>query len=328
MVKVIQALATVTPSKFKKTELEVPELKSTEVFVKIKACGVCYTDLYSLDKQGFVPGHETIGRVIEVGKLVKHIKVGDLIGFGYLKNTCFTCEQCASGNDIMCPERTIFPSGIGGFAYHAVFNAHFCYKIPKEIEAKYAGPLMCAGATVFTAFTNYNLKPTDRVGIVGIGGLGHLALQFARAWGCYVVAISSNPDKAEEATSFGAHESWCSKYFGPEYIAKLEQLDFILNTVSGDLPWNQYMSLLKPNGVLVMVGLPEKPLQVHGLPVVSRQLKIAGSLVASRYDNIKMLDFAARHQIKPKIEEYEMTAEGAAKAVASLKQIKDVSNAA
>jgi uncharacterized zinc-type alcohol dehydrogenase-like protein len=93
----------------------------------------------------------------------------------------------------MCPERTIFPSGIGGFAYHAVFNAHFCYKIPKEIEAKYAGPLMCAGATVFTAFTNYNLKPTDRVGIVGIGGLGHLALQFARAWGCYVVAISSNP---------------------------------------------------------------------------------------------------------------------------------------
>lgn len=93
----------------------------------------------------------------------------------------------------MCPDRTIFPKGIGGFAYHAVFNAHFCYKIPTGIEAKYAGPLMCAGATVFTAFTNYNLKPTDRVGIVGIGGLGHLALQFARAWGCHVVAISSSP---------------------------------------------------------------------------------------------------------------------------------------
>ncbi|KAJ2962059.1 hypothetical protein NQZ79_g2741 [Umbelopsis isabellina] len=320
MVKKLKVLSTVTSLKFKEMEIEVPELKATEVFVKIKSCGVCHTDLYSLDKPGFVAGHETVGRVLEVGKLVKHIQVGDLIGFGYLKEACNNCEQCASGHEIMCPDRTIFPKGIGGFAFHAVFNAHFCYKIPTGIEAKYAGPLMCAGATVFTAFTNYNLKPTDRVGIVGIGGLGHLALQFARAWGCHVVAISSSPDKAEEACSFGAHEAWCSKDFTPDYIAKIEQFDYILNTVSGNLPWDDYMSLLKPNGVMVMVGLPEKPMQLHSLPLVTRQLRLTGSLVAGRHDNMKMLDFAARHQIKPKIEEYPMTAEGAAKAVDSVRE--------
>ena len=115
-----------------------------------------------------------------------------LFRFGYLKGACFNCEQCTSGNEIMCPSRVIFPTGYGGFAHDTVFDSRFCYKIPEGIEPKYAGPLMCAGATVFTAMTNYDVRPTDRIGIVGIGGLGHLGLQFARAWGCHVVAISTN----------------------------------------------------------------------------------------------------------------------------------------
>lgn len=117
---------------------------------------------------------------------------GDGYSFGYLKSSCLDCEQCSSGNEILCAERVRFPEGLGGFAHQAVFDARFCYKIPENIEAKHAGPLMCAGATVFSALYNYNVSPTHRIGIVGIGGLGHLALQFARAWGCHVVAISTN----------------------------------------------------------------------------------------------------------------------------------------
>lgn len=222
MGKTINVIANVTGTTFKEESFDVPDLNPFEVYIKIKACGVCYTDLYKLAaKSDVVAGHETVGQVVETGSFVKHLKVGDIVGyvawdnyawrwtvfrflqalfdrfaffnsFGYLKWSCLDCEQCTSGNEILCPERVRFPEGLGGFAHNAVFDSRFCYKIPETIEPKYAGPLMCAGATVFSAIYNYNINPTHRVGVVGIGGLGHLALQFAKAWGCYVVAISTN----------------------------------------------------------------------------------------------------------------------------------------
>ncbi|KAJ2962010.1 hypothetical protein NQZ79_g2737 [Umbelopsis isabellina] len=316
MGKTIKAIANITETTFKEETFEVADLNPFEVYIKIKACGVCHTDLYKLaSKSDVVAGHESVGEVLETGSLVKHLKVGDIVGFGYLKWSCLDCEECSSGNEIMCPERVRFPTGLGGFAHHAVFDSRFCYKVPKSIEPKYAGPLMCAGATVFSALYNYKVSPTHRVGIVGIGGLGHLALQFAKAWGCHVVAISTNSSKTEEAKSFGAHEFWNSKEFTEEKISKLEKLDFIINTVSGDLPWDQYFSLLKPNGTFVLVGVTEKPMTFNGGAFIGDQLKFAGSLVASRHVSNKMLQFAARHNIKPQIEEYPMTAEGTAQAV-------------
>ncbi|CAO3676484.1 unnamed protein product [Umbelopsis ramanniana] len=192
MVKKLSTIATVTSSTFAEKTFEVPDLKPFEVYVKIRACGVCHTDLYALGNKDVVAGHETVGEIVEMGSMVVNLKPGDIVGFGYLKGACFNCEQCTSGNEILCPARVLFPTGYGGFAHDTVFDSRFCYKIPEGIEPKYAGPLMCAGATVFTAMTNYDVKPTDRIGIVGIGGLGHLGLQFARAWGCHVVAISTN----------------------------------------------------------------------------------------------------------------------------------------
>jgi len=323
MGKTINVIANVTGTTFKEESFDVPDLNPFEVYIKIKACGVCYTDLYKLAaKSDVVAGHETVGQVVETGSFVKHLKVGDIVGFGYLKWSCLDCEQCTSGNEILCPERVRFPEGLGGFAHNAVFDSRFCYKIPETIEPKYAGPLMCAGATVFSAIYNYNINPTHRVGVVGIGGLGHLALQFAKAWGCYVVAISTNSSKIEEAKSFGAHEFWNSKEFTDEKIEKLEKLDFIINTVSGELPWDQYLSLLKPNGTFILVGVTEKPLTLHGGPFLGHQLKFAGSLVASRHVSNKMLQFAARHNIKPQIEEYPMTAEGTTQAVQRVRDNK------
>ncbi|CAO3676488.1 unnamed protein product [Umbelopsis ramanniana] len=322
MVKKLSTIATVTSSTFAEKTFEVPDLKPFEVYVKIRACGVCHTDLYALGNKDVVAGHETVGEIVEMGSMVVNLKPGDIVGFGYLKGACFNCEQCTSGNEILCPARVLFPTGYGGFAHDTVFDSRFCYKIPEGIEPKYAGPLMCAGATVFTAMTNYDVKPTDRIGIVGIGGLGHLGLQFARAWGCHVVAISTNSAKTDEAKSFGAHEFWNSKEFSAEKAASLNKLDFILNTVSGDLPWDQYLQLLKPNGTMINVGVPEKPLSFPGSSLILNQLRVTGSLVASRHQNGKMLEFAERHNIRPKIEEYPMTAEGTTEAVASVAQNK------
>ncbi|KAI9289250.1 hypothetical protein BC943DRAFT_313933 [Umbelopsis sp. AD052] len=323
MGKTVQAISNISETTFKEQSFNVPDLNPFEVYIKVKACGVCHTDLYKLvGKTDVVAGHETVGEVIEAGSLVKHLKVGDIVGFGYLKSSCLDCEQCSSGNEILCAERVRFPEGLGGFAHQAVFDARFCYKIPENIEAKHAGPLMCAGATVFSALYNYNVSPTHRIGVVGIGGLGHLALQFARAWGCHVVAISTNSKKEEEARSFGAHEFWNSSEFSDEQLEKLDKLDFILNTVSGDLDWDQYFSLLKPNGTFILVGVTEKPMTFNAGIFLGYQLKFAGSLVASRNVSNLMLKFAARHNIKPQIEEYPMTAEGTTQAVQRVRDNK------
>ncbi|KAF9277931.1 hypothetical protein BKA57DRAFT_483268 [Linnemannia elongata] len=293
---------------FVQKQLELPKLGLFDVAVAIICCGVCYTDtMYAAMAEGMVVGHEIVGRVEFKGEAVTNVDIGDTIGFGYIRSTCLECQFCLSGQENMCPKRTTFTDGIGGLANASVWDSRFVYKIPSSIEPRHAGPLTCAGASVFGALYGYNISPTATIGVVGLGGLGHLAIKFAKAWGCKVVAISSSHEKKRDALAFGAHEFICTK----DPITTTTKMDYILNTHVGDLPWETFVSLLITNGTLINLGIAAKPsMEIPYMPLLFNQLKVVGSLVASRHVVNKMFEFAARHNIKPEIEEYDMTAKG------------------
>ncbi|KAF8937044.1 hypothetical protein BGZ58_003330 [Dissophora ornata] len=255
--------------------------------------------------EGQVVGHEIVGRVEFKGEDVTNVDIGDNIGFGYIRSTCLQCHYCLSGQENMCPKRTTFSDGIGGFANAAIWDSRFVYKIPESIEPRHAAPLTCAGSSVFGALYGYNVSPTSTVGVIGLGGLGHMAVKFAKAWGCKVVAISSTPEKEQDARAFGAHEFICTK----EPITTKTKMDYILNTAACDLPYDTYINLLETNGTLINLGVsPKGTMEIPYIPALFQQIKVVGSLVASRHVVKKMLDFAALHNIKPEIEELEMGA--------------------
>ncbi|KAI8145310.1 chaperonin 10-like protein [Fennellomyces sp. T-0311] len=309
----ITAFATTEkPNKFKQVHHHVDSLDEHQVYIKIKACGVCHTDMLFAGEPDRILGHEAVGEVVEMGSGVKHLKQGELVGFAYMKKSCMNCLLCHSGDDIMCRKRSMFPEGVmNGYADGAVCDGRFVYKIPKGIEAKHAGPLMCAGSTVFSALYGANVSPTARVAIVGIGGLGHLGLQFARAWGCHVVAISHTRDKEEESLKFGAHEFWCSKDFTPEFVEEAEKFDLILSTVSADLDYDLYLDLLNPNGNFRLVGIPPGEIKFNKiLPFLLDQKNFTGAILGGRKINTLMLQFAARHNIRAQIEEFPFNTQG------------------
>jgi uncharacterized zinc-type alcohol dehydrogenase-like protein len=193
----------------------------------------------------------------------------------------------------------------------------FTYKIPESMDPVVAAPLMCAGITVFNSLHRSQIPPTGRIAVVGIGGLGHLALQFARAWGCHVTAISHSANKKEEAFSFGAHDFLSSKDFTPEYIAKLEKYDLVLHTVSQNLDFDLYFGLLKRNATFYMVGIPEGPITLQNpTHLLVNQNSFKGGIVGGRYPIELMLEFAQRHNIKAKIEEYSYDIKGLEEAIA------------
>ncbi|KAG0219870.1 hypothetical protein BGX31_011149 [Mortierella sp. GBA43] len=285
---------------FVEKQVDFPTPGRNDVAVAITSCSVCYTDtLYAIQHEDQVVGHEAIGRVVFKGEDVTNVDIGDIVGLGYIRSTCLQCSFCLSGQENICPSRKTFADGLGGFANAIIWDSRFVFKIPESIEPRHAGPLTCAGAAVFAALYGYNVSPTSTVGVIGIGGLGHLAIKFAKAWGCKVVAISSTRDKEDDARSFGAHEF----IYTQKPITSRTKMDFILNTVSGDLPWDAVVDLLDANGTLINMGLAGKDtMEIPYIPALFRQ----SSLVASRHVVKKMLDFAALHQIKPEIEELDM----------------------
>lgn len=275
-------------------------------------------------KKDMVLGHEPVGVVEEVGPDCKRLQKGDVVGWGYLHNSCNECEFCWTGREVLCPQREMYgyaDFNWGGFGSGAVLRENYLYKIPKGLSPSNAAVLQCAGATVFSALYNNNVKPTDRVGVVGIGGLGHLALQFARAWGCHVTAFSTSDSKKQEAKKFGAHEFVITKVPEGETFKVEEKLDVILSTVSGQLDWAAYYKVLKPSGIMVAMGVSDDP--VMKLPygsMLQNEHKMTGSLVASRQVQTLMLDFAARHNISAAIEEMEMTKENLDKCIERLEK--------
>jgi len=280
------------------------------VELDVEYCGICHSDLSMLnDEWGMsqfplVPGHEVIGTVNAVGEDVHHILVGDRAGLGWNAGFCGTCEPCLTGDHNMCAsgENTIVGRH-GGFAEQVRAQAAAVVKLPDGLDAESAGPLFCGGITVFNPLIQLGLEPTARAGVIGIGGLGHMALQFLRAWGCEVTAFTSSDAKKDEALQMGAHRIVNSRD-ADALAAEAGRFDLVLSTVNVKLDWNAYMATLKPRGHLHLVGATMEPLDLSAFPLIMGQRSVSGSPVGSPALIARMLEFAVRHGIKPVIETF------------------------
>ncbi len=294
-------------------EYDPGELKPEQVEIDVIACGVCHSDLSMLNNEWqvstypLVPGHEVVGTIAQVGGNVRHLQVGDTVGLGWYSGSCMTCDQCMSGNHNLCAsnEQTIV-SRYGGFADKVRCNAEWAALLPPDLEVKKAGPLFCGGITVFNPIVQFDVKPTDRVGVIGIGGLGHLALQFLNKWGCEVTAFSSSNSKQEEVLAMGAHHIINSR--DEAQLGKIAgSLDFILSTVAVDLNWQVFLNALAPKGRFHTVGVIPSPIPVPAFPLIGGQKSISGSPLGSPATTRKMLEFCARHHIAPITEHFPMS---------------------
>lgn len=285
-------------------QYEPAALGPHDVEIAITHCGICHSDIHLIDNDWsmssypLVPGHEIIGTVADAGPAVKNLKQGQRVGVGWQRGSCLVCEQCVGGDENLCAEsRATCVGNHGGFADRIRMDSRFAFAIPETLASENAAPLLCGGATVYSPLKHYGVVPPMRVGVIGIGGLGHLALQFANAFGCEVTAFSSTPEKEKEARDFGAHHFIAST--NPAALKKAAgSLDFILSTVFASLDWNTYLQLLRPNGRLCFVGVPAAPIQVHIGSILSGQKSICASVIGSRGTIREMLDFAARHDIE------------------------------
>jgi len=291
-------------------EYELGEIGEDQVDIDVTSCGICHSDLSMLDNEWgmaeypLVPGHEVVGTIAAVGGAATHLKVGQRVGMGWHSGYCMSCGSCLSGDHNLCAnsEATIVGRH-GGFADKVRASAVSVFPLPQSVDSATAGPLFCGGITVFNPLVQFDVSPTAKVGVIGIGGLGHLALQFLNAWGCEVTAFTSSPAKQEEALKLGAHHALSSR--DPSALESVAgHFDLILSTVNIKLDWNTYMSALKPRGRLHFLGATLDLLDLQVFPMILGQRSVSGSPVGSPATIRRMLDFTARHQIKPVTEQF------------------------
>jgi len=295
-------------------EFDPGELRSDQVEIAVEYCGICHSDLSLLDNEWgnaaypLVPGHEVVGRIVALGDHVPASwKVGDRVGLGWFSESCMHCDQCLAGDHNLCAtaEQTIVGRH-GGFADKVRCHWAWATPLPAALDAAKAGPLFCGGITVFNPIVQCGVKPTDRVGVIGLGGLGHLALQFLDKWGCEVTAFSSNPAKSDELHRLGADEIVNSR--DAAALGKVAgKFDFILSTVNVPLDWDGYIGALAPKGRLHFVGAVLAPIPVPAFSLIMAQRAISGSPLGSPATTRDMIEFCARHEIAPVTELYPMS---------------------
>lgn len=310
----IQAYATKKPKgRFSRFEYDPGPLSSDEVEIEVIACGVCHSDLSMINNAWgdstypLVAGHEVIGRVAQVGANVTRRQIGDIVGLGWFSASCRGCERCLSGNQHMCPdaEQTLVGRH-GGFANRVRCHAEWATPLPAGLDPRTAGPLFCAGITVFSPLVAFGIKPMQRVGVIGIGGLGHLALQFLSKWGCEVTAFTASDDKHRAARQLGARHVVHSRR--SSQLRKIAgSLDFILSTVPADLDWDLYLEALAPGGRLHIVGVVPSLIPLDALALIGSDLSVSGSAAGSPSTLRTMLDFCVRHRIEPVVEHFPLS---------------------
>ena len=313
-VKAYAAAGATTP--LAATTIERRPPTASDVQIQILYCGVCHSDLhFARNEWGFtqfpaVPGHEIVGRVTAVGGGVKKFKVGDLVGVGCLVDSCRTCPDCRAGLEQFCAgmvmtygsaDRHLGGGTLGGYSQRIVVTEEFVLRIPAGLDPAAAAPLLCAGITTYSPLRHWQVGPGQKVGVVGLGGLGHMGVKFARAFGAHVVLFTTSPGKTADAQRLGAHEVVVSKD-AAQMAAHAGSFDFILDTVSATHDLNAYLNLLKRDGNLTLVGAPEKPLPVASFPLLMRRRSLSGSLIGGLPETQEMLDFCGQHGIASDIE--------------------------
>ena len=297
-------------------EITRREPGSHDVQIEILYCGVCHSDIHQARNEWgnsiypMVPGHEIVGRVTAVGDHVKKFKVGDMAGVGCLIDSCRTCPQCAAGDEQFCENgSTGTYNGIdkngeitfGGYSKQIVVDENFTLLIPANLDIKAVAPLLCAGITTYSPLRRWKVGPGQKVAIVGLGGLGHMAVKLAAAFGAEVTVLSTSDNKEVDAKRLGAHH-----FVNSRNAEKMKSLaghfDFILNTVSAKNDYNALLGLLHTNGSMVLVGAPAEPSQISGFSLIMGRRSIAGSLIGGLAETQEMLDFCGKHNITSDIE--------------------------
>lgn len=298
-------------------QFERREPGARDVQLEILYCGICHTDLHQARNEWggsmypMVPGHEIVGRVVRTGSGVKKFKVGDLAGVGCMVDSCRSCESCKEGLEQYCEAGNIPTYNgrekdgktltQGGYSEAIVVDEDFVLKIPANLDPAKAAPLLCAGITTYSPLKQWKVGPGQRVGVVGLGGLGHMGVKLARAMGAHVIVFSHTDKKKQDALRLGAHEVVVSSN-RDEMAAHRGKLDFILDTVSAQHDLNAYLRLLRRDGHLVLVGGPEKPLEVQAFALIARRRSFSGSMIGGIQETQEMLDFCGQHGIASDIE--------------------------
>ncbi|XP_030547271.2 probable cinnamyl alcohol dehydrogenase 1 [Rhodamnia argentea] len=298
-------------------EFERRPVGGDDVSVKITHCGVCYADVaYTRNKRNstvypVVPGHEIVGIVQEVGDKVSKFKIGDHVGVGTFVDSCRECECCEVRHEEHCSKATVTINGTckdgpitkGGYSSFIVVHERYCYKIPEKYPLALAAPLLCAGITVYNPMIHHKMnQPGKSLGVVGLGGLGHMAVKFAKAFGLNVTVFSTSTSKKDDALNLLKADKFVLSSDTEQMSALSKSLDFIIDTASEDHPLDLYMSLLKIGGVLALVGIPCKELKLSPLSLLMGTRSISGSAVGGTERTQEMLEFCAKHEIHPEIE--------------------------
>jgi uncharacterized zinc-type alcohol dehydrogenase-like protein len=290
-----------------------------DVQIEILFCGICHSDLHQVRNEWSgvmptvypcVPGHEIVGRVVKVGTAVKKFKAGDLAAVGCMVDSDGTCPQCRAGLEQFCPHLTLtynFPDkhlgGVtyGGYSDSIVVDERFVLHVPSNLNLAAAAPLLCAGITTYSPMRRWGVSSGKKVGVVGLGGLGHMGVKFAHALGAYVVVFTTSPGKKEDALRLGADEVVISRNAN-EMAAHTGSFDFILDAVSANHDINSYINLLARDGNLTLVGAPEKPLSVSAFGLIMGRRSLSGSPIGGIPETQEMLDFCGTHNITSDVE--------------------------
>ncbi len=288
-----------------------------DVHLDILFCGVCHSDLHQVRNEWdnttypIVPGHEIVGRVTRVGAHVKKFKTGDLVGVGCLVDSCRECDNCREGLEQYClqgftgtynaPDKKSGGVTYGGYSNHIVVDEHFVLHISERLPLEGAAPLLCAGITTYSPLKHWKVGQGQRVAVLGLGGLGHMAVKFAASFGAEVTMLSSSPAKEADARRLGAHHFVLTS--DPRQLKPLtRRFDFILDSVSATHDHDRYLGMLKTNGVMVCVGIPPQPIEVQGFSLVRGRVSLAGSMIGGLPETQEMLDYCAEHGISADVE--------------------------
>jgi alcohol dehydrogenase (NADP+) len=307
-------------SGLKQAAIKRREPGPSDVEIDILFCGVCHSDLHQVRNEWenmmptvypCVPGHEIVGRVVKAGSAVKKFKEGDLAAVGCMVDSDRTCPNCRSGNEQFCDSMPTFTynaedkhlGGVtyGGYSDSIVVDEAFTLRVPKNLDLAASAPLLCAGITTYSPLRHWKVGKGQKVGIVGLGGLGHMGVKLANAFGAHVVLFTTSPNKKEDAKRLGAHEVVISKN-ADEMAKHAGSFDFILDTVSAEHNVNSYLDLIKLDGTLAMVGASPTPFQLAVSSLLFRRRSMAGSIIGGIRETQEMLDFCGEHNITADIE--------------------------